>query len=117
MSHEPVEITEEAQKASVAATLTMWEGRKVFLAHPVYRSFNAKTHFTLFACYKDYGPNKIGMVEPVEGTVIHEARNILMDRLMANPEAETFIMPDDDMVLPCGSEGYFNGRLEAGVNG
>lgn len=116
MSHEPCPIDEEAQEASVKATLTMWEGRKVFLAHPVYRSFNAKTHFTLFACYKDYGPEKIGMVEPVEGTVIHEARNILMDRLMKVPEAETFIMPDDDMVFPCGSEAYFNGRLKAGVS-
>ncbi len=116
MSHEPSPVNEESQKDSAEATLTMWQGRKVFLMHPVYRSFNAKTHFTLFACYKDYGPEKIGMVEPVEGTVIHEARNILIDRAMKNPDAETFIMPDDDMVLPCGSEAYFNGRLEAGVS-
>lgn len=116
MSHEPAPIDEEAQNLSVKASLTMWEGRKVFIGHPVYRSFNAKTHFTLFACYKDYGPEKLGMVEPVEGTVIHEARNILIDRMMKIPEAETFIMPDDDMVFPCGSEAYFNGRLNAGVS-
>lgn len=116
MGHEPQPITAEDQEASVKATLTMWEGRKVFLMHPVYRSFNAKTHFTLFANYKEYGPSRIGMVEPVEGTVIHEARNILIDRAMKNTEAETFIMPDDDMVLPCGSAAYFNGRLEAGVS-
>lgn len=116
MSHEPAPIDAEAQSLSAKASLTMWEGRKVFLMHPVYRSFNAKTHFTLFACYKDYGPERLGMVEPVEGTVIHEARNILVDRAMKNTEAETFIMPDDDMVLPCGSEAYFNGRLRAGIS-
>jgi hypothetical protein len=116
MSHEPLPIDAEAQSLSSEATITMWQGRKVFLMHPVYRSFNAKTHFTMFACYKDYGPERIGIIEPVEGTVIHEARNILVDRAMNNLEAETFIMIDDDMVLPCGSEAYFNGRLRAGVS-
>lgn len=115
MSHEPAPIDEETQNLSAQNSITMWEGRKVFLMHPVYRSFNAKTHFTMFACYKDYGPDKLGIIEPVEGTVIHEARNILVDRAMKNSEAQTFIMVDDDMVLPCGSEGYFNGNLRAGV--
>lgn len=115
MGHEPAPITEADQEASAAASAAMWPGRSVYILSPIYRTYNPKTHFTLFACYKDYGPSKIGMVEPVEGTVIHEARNILIDRAMRIPEAKTFIMPDDDMVFPCGSEGYFNGRLKAGV--
>lgn len=115
MSHEPAPIDEEANNLSVKASLTMWEGRKLAMLQPVYRTVNAKTHFTLFACYKDYGPSKIAIEQPVEGTVIHEARNILLHRAMQNPATETFIMVDDDMVLPCGSEAYFNGNLGAGV--
>lgn len=115
MSHEFAQVTDEENNESVKASLTMWEGRKLFLLLPVYRTINPKTHFTLFACYKDYGPDKIGIPEPVEGTVIHEARNILVHRAMQNPEGETFIMVDDDMVMPCGSAEYFNGRLRAGV--
>ncbi len=115
MSHEFAEIDEVENSDSINASLTMWEGRKLAILQPVYRTLNTKTYFTLFACYKDYGPTKIAIPEPVEGTVIHEARNILIHRAMSMTEVETFIMVDDDMVLPCGSEAYFNGRLEAGV--
>jgi hypothetical protein len=115
MSHEFQNHTEEDNNSSVSVSLTMWEGRKVAILMPVYRTYNAKTHFSLFACYKDYGPDKIAIPEPVEGTVIHEARNILIHRAMPLNDVETFIMVDDDIVPPCGSEGYFNGRLKAGV--
>lgn len=115
MSHEPAPVDDETNQLAVQASLSMWEGRKVRLLMPVYRTFNAKTHFTLFACYAGYGPTKIGIEQPVEGTVIHEARNILIHRAMSNPEGDTFIMIDDDMVLPCGSAPYFNGNMKAGV--
>ncbi len=117
MGHEYSTLDEEANNLSSQVALTMWEGRKVALLLPCYRGvLNIKTHMTMFACYKDYGPTKIAIPEPVEGTVIHEARNILIHRALQMPEVETFIMIDDDMVLPVGHEGYFNGTLKAGVS-
>lgn len=94
--------------------LAMWEGRKVMLLLPVYRTFNADTHYTLFANYAKYGPEKLA-IDYVKRTVIHEARNMLIDRFMKTPSAETAIMFDDDMILPCGNAGIFNGRFGAGV--
>ena len=91
-----------------------WEGRKVMLMLPVYRTFNADTFFTLFANYAKYGPSKIAM-EMVKRTVIHEARNMLIDKGMKITDAETFLQFDDDMILPCGSQALFNGRYGAAV--
>lgn len=91
-----------------------WEGRKVMILLPVYRSFNADTHFTLFANYAKYGPEKIGM-EIIKRTVIHEARNILVNKALKT-QAEDFLMFDDDMILPCGNSDIFNGRYGAGVD-
>lgn len=116
MSHGFQTINEEANSLSVQAALTMWEGRKVAILLPCYRGvLNIKTHLALFGCYKDYGPSRIALPEPVEGTVIHEARNILVHRAMQMPEVETFIMIDDDMIPPIGNEAWFNGNLRAGV--
>ncbi len=94
--------------------VTMWEGRKVLILLPTYRTVNPKTHFTLFGNYKEYGPSKIGII-PQEGTVIHESRNILIHKAMEVSGAETFIMVDDDMVMPCGNVALFNGNFNAGV--
>lgn len=80
---------------------------------PVYRYFNPDTHFTLFANYAKYGPEKIGM-EVVKRTVIHEARNILVHKFMKT-DAEWAIMCDDDMILPCGNAAIFNGNFRANV--
>lgn len=91
----------------------MWEGRKVMMLLPVYRTFCADTHFTLFANYAKYGPEKLSM-EIIKRTVIHEARNMLIDKFMKT-DAETAIMVDDDMILPCGNADLFNGRYGAGV--
>lgn len=93
--------------------IEMWKGRKVMLLLPTYRTVNPKTHFTLFGNYKAFGPDKIGII-PQEGTVIHESRNILIHKAMQT-DAETFIMGDDDMVLPCGNAPLFNGNFQAGV--
>lgn len=93
--------------------LTTWMGKKVMMLLPVYRSFNADTHFTLFANYKEYGPEKIGMIIE-KGTVIHEARNKLVDKALQT-DAEYFIMSDDDMIYPCGNPAIFNGRYGANV--
>ncbi len=92
----------------------MWEGRKVAMLLPVYRTFNADTHFTLFANYIKYGPEKIAMLTPQKRTVIHEARSMLIHRAMKT-DAETFIMCDDDMILPFGHAEYFNQTFGAGL--
>ncbi len=91
-----------------------WEGREVMLMLPVYRTFNAETFFTLFCNYAKYGPSKMAM-EMVKRTVIHEARNMLIDKGMKVPGIKTFIQIDDDMVIPCGIGGILNGRYGAGV--
>ena len=92
-----------------------WTGRKVIILQPVYRSFNPDTHFTLFANYAVYGPEKIGIIQE-KRTVIHECRNILAHKYVNNTDAEFCIMSDDDMILPCGNPGLFNGRYGAGVS-
>lgn len=104
---------QEKEMNEGAGFKSMWDGRKVMILLPTYRTVNPKTHFSLFACYKDFGPEKVGLI-PQEGTVIHESRNLLIHKAMQT-DAETFIMCDDDMVLPCGNEWYFNGVFKAGV--
>lgn len=94
--------------------LHMWQGRKAMILLPVYRTFNADTHFTLFANYAKYGPEKIGMIMQ-KRTVIHEARNILADKFLKT-DAPKAIFCDDDMILPCGLPALFNGRYKAGVS-
>jgi hypothetical protein len=91
-----------------------WEGKNVIILQPVYRTLNADTHFTLFANYAKYGADKIGLIQE-KRTVIHEARNILSHKFLQTT-AEYAIMVDDDMILPCGSSGIFNGRYGAGVS-
>jgi hypothetical protein len=95
--------------------MTMWEGRKLCILIPTYRTICPKTHYTLFANYARYGAEKIAM-EMHEGTLIAESRNILVHRALRNcPDAEWFLFVDDDMVLPVGNESYFNGNCNAGL--
>jgi hypothetical protein len=94
--------------------LTEWKGKDVIILLPVYRTFSADTHFTLFANYAKYGPEKIGMIQE-KRTVIHEARNILIHKALKT-DANWFIFVDDDMILPCGSSGIFNGRYRANID-
>jgi transcriptional regulator with XRE-family HTH domain len=91
--------------------LTMWQGKKLFIGMPVYRSFNADTHYTLFANYAKYGPDKIGL-QVRKGTCVWEARNILIDKWLKT-DAPTCIMCDDDMILPCGNADYLNANHNA----
>ncbi len=89
-----------------------WAGKEVLILLPVYRSFNPFTHFTLFANYAKYGPDKLGL-EMKTRTVIHESRNILIDAFMKNKSAKTALMFDDDMILPCGMPNRFNTKYKA----
>lgn len=95
--------------------ITMWNGREVIMLLPVYRTFNPDTHYTLFANYAKYGPEKIGMLHK-KRTLIYEARNILVHKAkQIEPKPKYVIFCDDDMILPCGNPGVFNDIYEAKV--
>jgi transcriptional regulator with XRE-family HTH domain len=102
-----------ALPASEAESLTMWEGRKLMILLPWYKSGHPRTHYSLFANYARYGADKIA-IDYEDQTLIDEARSILIDRAMKT-DAETFLMVDDDMILPCGNEWFFNTRCDARV--
>lgn len=103
----------ELQK-HVSQEITMWEGRRLMILQPVYKTLNPDTHYTMFANYAKYGPEKIGM-QMEKGTLIYEARNILVEKAKkADPEYVLFW--DDDMIAPCGNVDLFNGRYQANVS-
>lgn len=89
--------------------LIEWEGKNVVMLMPLYRGFASDTHFSLFANYAKYGPEKIGMIME-KRTVIHESRNILTHKFLNRTDAEWCIMTDDDVVPPCGSSDLFASR-------
>lgn len=93
--------------------IKMWEGRKVMLGLPCYKSLNPHTHHSLFANYAKYGSDKIA-VEVQTLTLPHEARNILTDKFLKS-DCETLIMVDDDMILPVGNEWFMNTKHGAGL--
>lgn len=93
--------------------LFLWEGRKVHVLLPVYRSIMPWTHYSLFANYAKYGPDRLGMSMEI-GTQIHEARNRLVHKARKT-EAEQFIFIDDDVVPPCGNAAIMNGNLRANI--
>lgn len=88
--------------------LTQWEGRELAILLPTYRTQNPDTHFTLFANYAQYGPQKIAMPKPVKGTCIWEARNKLINKGFGIESVKKVIMCDDDMILPFGMADNFN---------
>lgn len=113
----------EVSPTSEPLELTIWEGRQVAMLLPVYRTTNPDTHFTLFANYMKYGPDKIALPRPLKGTCIWEARNRLIDKAMGISSVKTFLMCDDDMILPFGYPDHFNSYYgsnlpaeKAGVN-
>jgi hypothetical protein len=91
---------------------SIWQGRKLMVLLPAYKTMNPHTHHSLFVNYAKYGPDQIGLeFQPL--TLAHEARNILMDRALKNSSAETFIFCDYDMILPIGREDYMNVKHNA----
>lgn len=94
--------------------MTDWEGKKLIVLLPAYQYINPKTHFTLFANYAKYGPEKIG-IRYKQRTLIEEARSVLIHAAYEETEAEDYLFVDNDMVIPCGNEGIYNGRYNAGV--
>lgn len=90
-----------------------WEGRKVMVLLPVYRSVSIETHFSLFANYAQYGPTKVGILLEKK-TLIHESRNALVDKFLKT-DADWCIFVDDDMILPFGNEALFAARYQANI--
>jgi hypothetical protein len=85
---------------------------KVQLLQPIYRSLNGKTHFTLFANYRQYGAERIGMI-PIFNTLIGEARSMLAEQALKTG-SEWFLFVDDDMILPFGNPSglrYFGAKI------
>lgn len=105
-----LELTGTACDSS-ESEIYMWEGKDVIMLLPVYRGFSADTHYTLFANYAKYGPDKIGMLME-KRTVIHESRNMLVHKAR-KIKPKYVIMTDDDMILPCGSPDLFQSRYGA----
>jgi transcriptional regulator with XRE-family HTH domain len=93
--------------------MTNWEGKDLVVLIPSYRAIAPKSHFTLFANYAKYGPDKIGLLFK-ERTCIWEARNELIHRAMTQTTASKFLFFDDDMVAPCGNVNLFNANYRAG---
>lgn len=93
--------------------IVQWEGRKVMVLLPVYRNVSVETHYTLFSNYAKYGPDKIGMILE-KRTLIHESRNILVDKFLKS-DAEWCIFVDDDMILPFGNSQAFAARYRANI--
>jgi transcriptional regulator with XRE-family HTH domain len=104
-----------AEPQIVEEKLVEWEGRKVILLMPVYRTYNPDTHFTLFANYAKYGPEKIGMIQEKK-TNVYEARNIMVKKFLNETDAPFGLMGDDDMIYPTGNPGHMNVRYKAGLS-
>ncbi len=113
LADKDIETIISTSEPSDEIPLEKWDGKKLIMLYPIYRGFSDETHYTLFANYAKYGPDKIGMIME-KRTVIHESRNILIHKALKT-DAPTFIMGDDDMLLPCGSKELINGRYGAGL--
>jgi hypothetical protein len=79
---------------------------------PVYRSFSGRAHFSLFANYAKYGPEKIGMIME-HRTLIHESRNVLVHKALTTTDSPQFLFCDDDIIPPCGNAALFNEKYGA----
>lgn len=93
--------------------LVMWEGRKVMMCLPAYQGIEPQTHFSLFANYAKYGPERLGLMVKT-GTLVDEARNHLTHDFLKS-DAIWSLWGDHDIVPPIGNINWFNGNLNAGL--
>lgn len=77
-----------------------WEGKKLIIGFPCYKTTNPNTAFCLFAL-QDRHAGKVGL-DVVTDTLIVRSRNIIATRFYNNPTAEWLLFIDDDMVVPIG---------------
>jgi hypothetical protein len=88
-------------KASQEAS---WEGKKVLLMLPWYKTTNPLTSFCLLALFDR---SKMGAAMEFGDAMIAHARNRLLDTLVTTGIEHGFFL-DDDMVVPCGNAAWFN---------
>ena len=81
-----------------------WEGKKVLLMLPWYKTTNPLTAFCLLALLDRA---KMGAAMEFGDALIAHARNKLLDTLV-NTGVEYGFFLDDDMIVPCGNAGWFN---------
>lgn len=81
-----------------------WEGKKVLLMLPWYKTTNPLTAFCLLALIDR---SKMGAAMEFGDALIAHARNKLLDTLV-NTGVEHGFFLDDDMIVPCGNAGWFN---------
>lgn len=113
--HEEAEALKKPEPPPAPEPIHEWQGRQVVMLMPVYRTYNPDTHFTLFANYARYGPEKIGMIQEKK-TNVYEARNIMAKKFLNETDAKYGLMCDDDMILPTGNPALFNMRYKANVS-
>lgn len=86
----------------ICQTPEIWgHSGKAVLLMPIYEAMEPLTFVTLFRACRHYGMDKLTLI-PRMRTLIVEARNDLAERALLT-NAEWFIFPDSDCVLPCGS--------------
>ena len=81
-----------------------WEGKKVLLMLPWYKTTNPLTAFCLLALLDRA---KMGAAMEFGDALIAHARNKLLDTLV-NTGVEYGFFLDDDMLVPCGNASWFN---------
>ena len=81
-----------------------WEGKKVLLLLPWYKTTNPLTTFCLLALLDRA---KMGAAMEFGDAMIAHARNKLLDTLVNSGVEHGFFL-DDDMIVPCGNAGWFN---------
>jgi len=81
-----------------------WEGKKVMLMLPWYKTTHPLTAFCLLALLDR---TKMGAAMEFGDAMIAHARNRLLDTLVNSGVEHGFFL-DDDMIVPCGNPGWFN---------
>lgn len=85
------------------STEAAWDGKKVMLLLPWYRTTNPLTAFALLALLNR---EKMGVAMEFGDAFIAHARNVLIDRLITTG-VEWGFMLDDDMIPPMGNAAWF----------
>lgn len=81
-----------------------WEGKKVAILQPFYKSVHPVTHFSLLGLLER---DKMRAIMEHNDAFIAHARNVLATRFLeAGPELAFYV--DDDMVVPFGNATWFN---------
>jgi hypothetical protein len=105
-THTPkLEVLNKFNEFKNGKEVSKWEGKKVCILMPWYRTTNPATAFALFAMGVDYGNRITGFME-LGNALIYKARNKLADQFV-NSNSEYAFWADDDIIFPIGRAGWF----------